>query len=777
MTRCGIVTTPGSPTARTVDQDVRQLTNSAMRTVVRSAGAALVVGNAGLAVALLDDGLVFSAQWWARWAYPLLSLVAAAMVLLRAGVLPGRRAAWNIVGIGLLCSAIGDVHYSLNRFGEQAGSTASLSDALWLAPYLAFYAGMGLLVRAGTRHFDASMWLDGIAVALAFSALSALALDVLLTDSRAQLVLLISYPLADLMFTALVVGIWAARGWEVNGFWAPLVCAGAINAVADTAYLFMIATGTFREEPPVSSLWSAAAMFVAIAAWRDVRDLAPTRLDGRRLLVVPVAVALMSLTVLLGDLVTPVRPLTQILAAAAVGAVVVRTALTFKEVALLADARRAARTDELTGLANRRAFHQHLAAALDPPDHPPQAAVLMIDLDRFKAVNDTLGHHVGDRLLTLVGQRFSGRVRAADVVARLGGDEFAVLLHGADLPAARRAAVALHNQLDEPFSIESAMLQVGGSIGVAACPDHADDVEGLLRCADAGMYASKARGGGVTVFDAVASQPDDLARIANGTPAHRLPDNLAGSFRLRFQPRLDLHSRRFTGMEALVRWHHPQRGLLTSEEFFPPAEQTALLPRLTDAVLREALARSRACSELGRRLTVAVSVPGTSLQEPAFADRVAALLAEFRLPPSSLVIQIAERGTPLAGPGSREALHALRATGVRLGLDDFGSCPSPSTRLLDLPVDEIKLDPPLVTDLDTDPRAAIIVTSAAALAHRLGMAVVADGIETAAVLDAVLASGCDYGQGRRIARPLTFVELESWLDGTASRAVAGRDRP
>ena len=362
------------------------------------------------------------------------------------------------MGIGLLCSAIGDVHYSLSRFGEQAGSTASLSDALWLAPYLAFYAGMGLLVRAGTRHFHASMWLDGIAVALAFAALSALALDVLLTDSRAQFVLLLSYPLADLMFTALVVGIWAARGWELNGFWAPLACAGVTNAVADTANLFMIATGTFREESPVNSLWSAAALFVAIAAWRDVRDLAPTRLDGGRLLVVPVAVALMSLTVLLGDLVTPVRPPTQILAAAAIGAVVVRTALTFKEVALLADARRAARTDELTGLANRRAFHQHLAAALDPPGHPPRAAVLMIDLDRFKAVNDTLGHHVGDRLLTLVGQRFSGRVRAADVVARLGGDEFAVLLHGADLPAARRAAVALHHQLDEPFSIESATL-------------------------------------------------------------------------------------------------------------------------------------------------------------------------------------------------------------------------------------------------------------------------------------------------------------------------------
>ena len=775
MTRCGIVITPGSPTARTVDREVRQLTNSAMRTVVRGSGAVLVAGNAGLAVALLDDGLVFSAQGWARWAYPVLSLVAAGMVLLRAGLVPRRRAAWGIVGIGLLCSAIGDVHYSLTGFGEQAGTTASLSDALWLAPYLAFYAGMGLLVRAGTRHFHASVWLDGIAVALAFAALSALALDVLLTDSRAPFVLLLSYPLADLVFTALVVGIWAARGWELNGFWAPLACAGVTNAVADTANLLMIATGTFREESPVTSLWSAAALFVVIAAWRDVRDLAPTRLDGGRLLVVPVVVALLSLTVLLGDLVTPVLPLTKIMAAAAIGAVVVRTALTFKEVALLADARRAARTDELTGLANRRAFHQHLAAALDPPDHPPRAAVLMIDLDRFKSVNDTLGHHVGDRLLTLVGQRFSGRVRAADVVARLGGDEFAVLLHDADLPAARRAAFALHHQLDEPFSIESATLQVGGSIGIAACPDHADDVEGLLRCADAGMYASKARGGGVTVFDAVAPQPD-LARTANGTGAYRLPGNLAGSFRLRFQPRLDLRSRRFTGMEALVRWHHSQRGLLTSEEFFPPAEHAALLPRLTDVVLREALARSRACSELGRRLTVAVSVPGTGLHEPAFADRVAALLAEFRLPPSSLVIQIAERGTPLAERGCREALHALRATGVRLGLDDFGSGSSPLTRLHDLPVDEIKLDPPLVTDLDTDRRAAIIVTSATALAHGLGMSVVADGIETAAVLDAVLASGCDYGQGRRIARPLTFAELESWLDGTASRAVAGRDR-
>jgi diguanylate cyclase (GGDEF)-like protein len=244
-----------------------------------------------------------------------------------------------------------------------------------------------------------------------------------------------------------------------------------------------------------------ATLLLAVAAWRDVRDLVPTRLDGGRLLVVPFAVAFMSLAALLGDLVAPVQPLTQVLAAAAVATVVIRTALTFKEVALLADARRAARTDELTGLANRRAFRQHLTAALDPADPPPRAAVLMIDLDRFKAVNDTLGHHVGDRLLTLVGQRFTGRVRAADVVARLGGDEFAVLLHGADLAAARRAAVALLHQLDQPFSIESSTLQVGGSIGVAAYPDHADDADGLLRCADAGMYAAKARGGGVTVFD------------------------------------------------------------------------------------------------------------------------------------------------------------------------------------------------------------------------------------------------------------------------------------
>ena len=258
-----------------------------------------------------------------------------------------------------------------------------------------------------------------------------------------------------------------------------------------------------------------------------------------------------------------------------------------------------------------------------------------------------------------MGRGFSGRVRAATSWRVWAATSSRCCCHDADLPAARRAAVALHHQLDEPFSIESATLRVGGSIGVAACPEHADDVEGLLRCADAGMYASKARGGGVTVFDAVVPQPDNLAHIANGTPAHRLPGNLAGSFRLRFQPRLDLRSRRFTGMEALVRWHHRQRGLLTSEEFFSPTEQAALLPRLTDVVLREALARSRACSELGRRLTVAVSVPGASLQEPAFADRVTALLAEFRLPPSSLVVQIAERGTPLAGPGSRETLRAL----------------------------------------------------------------------------------------------------------------------
>jgi hypothetical protein len=217
-----------------------------LRRVTHAVGAAGVGATAALIVALLGGGLGFSAQWWARWVFPVLGLGAAVMVLLRACLVARRWPAWMIVGFGLLCSASGDVLYSLTGFGEPAGPAPTPSDALWLGSYLAFYLGTGLLVRAGARHFHASMWLDGLGVTLGFAALSSLALDVLLVGAGrpADFALLLSYPLLDLAFTALVVGIWAVRGWPMDGPWAPLAGAGAATTVADTGYLFLVTAGT-----------------------------------------------------------------------------------------------------------------------------------------------------------------------------------------------------------------------------------------------------------------------------------------------------------------------------------------------------------------------------------------------------------------------------------------------------------------------------------------------------------------------------------------------------
>ena len=294
-----------------------------------------------------------------------------------------------------------------------------------------YFVGLLLLVRAGTREFHPSMWLDGFVAGLGVAALGVLAFGPLTdnADPGWLLLTLLAYPAADLLLVSLVVGVLAARGWQWTGPWLLLALGCTANAVADTGVLVLAAAGGEPYKPVVDAMWSAAYLLMAAAAWRDRGVDQPVRLTGARVLAVPVLVTVASLLVLLGDAVGRVPLAAQLLAAAAISGVLVRTALTFREVAALAETRRAARTDDLTGLSNRRDFYRRVTAATSASDHP--CAVLLIDLDRFKEVNDSLGHQVGDQLLVQVGRRLSDQVRPSGTVGRLGGDEFAVLLQGA----------------------------------------------------------------------------------------------------------------------------------------------------------------------------------------------------------------------------------------------------------------------------------------------------------------------------------------------------------
>ncbi len=749
-------------------------------------GVLLFLAEAAFLASLLLDGLVMPVAWWDRWWPPALHLAAAGLVLLRAMVGRRRRRPWAVVGAGLLCSAAGDLYYSVVLFGRADALFPSVADGMWLASYSAYYVGLVLLVRDGCRQFHSSMWLDGVVAGFGVAAIGALAFGPIAAGAQpgAPLVLLIAYPAGDLLMVSLFVGVVAAGGWRLTGPWALLAMGCVVAAAADTGFLLLAATGHYTDGSIVDAMWPAAYLLLAAAAWQDRFDVEPVRLEGGRVLVVPVLVTLASLLVLLGDAVAAVPLVAQLLAAGGITAVLVRTALTFREVASLAETRRAARTDDLTGLSNRRDFYLRVNAATTnhSATGPTRSVVLLIDLDRFKAVNDSLGHHVGDELLVLVGRELSELVRDTDTVARLGGDEFAVLLEDAGLDEADRMAEQMRERLCEPFVVGPSTLHISGSIGIAAHPDHAEDVQGLLRCADTAMYAAKAAGG-VQIYDP-ASRPNgrrDLQtvhelRAVIDTMACRAPAGPGGELLLRYQPKLDLRTGRVTDFEVLVRWRHPRCGTLPPDEFLPLVEQAGLMPSLTDVVLRQALEQCSAWRRAGRELTVAVNISPTCLSEGEFSARIAAVLNECGLPPSALVMEITESAVMTDRERCFDMLNAVHAIGVRISIDDFGTGYSSLAYLQDLPVDELKLDRRFIARMVGDPRTAAIVRSTIGLAHSLGVPLVAEGVQTLPTLHALAAAGCDYGQGYLIAEPLPADDVAGWLDRKAwlAEPVPGR---
>ena len=418
--------------------------------------------------------------------------------------------------------------------------------------------------------------------------------------------------------------------------------------------------------------------------------------------------------------------------------------------------------DELTGLPNRRHLYERLAEQMDAPGVADGFALLLLDLNRFKEVNDVLGHHSGDHLLCQVAERFAREVRDEDLLVRLGGDEFAVMVSGrtgpeAGLELARRLNVALNRE----FLLSGVPVHVEASIGIARYPQDGRDATALLRCADAAMYAAKALSSELELFDGERDDhsPTRLKRLGELRQALDREELV-----LHYQPKLRLGTGRIVGLEALVRWMHPEQGLLPPGEFVPLAEQTGLIKPLTSFVLRSALHQLAAWRQAGHELSIAVNVSERSLLDPEFPTEVAELLEATGVPPARLELEITE-GTIMADPERAAAvLRRLDGLGVALSLDDFGTGYSSLSRLRELPISEIKIDRSFAARIETDERDVAIMRSTIELGHNLGCSVVAEGLETAAALDRVAALGCDTGQGFHIARPLDAQAITSWLD-------------
>ena len=424
----------------------------------------------------------------------------------------------------------------------------------------------------------------------------------------------------------------------------------------------------------------------------------------------------------------------------------------------VADNEHQATHDSLTHLPNRLMF-QRVTDAMLRSARP--LAVLLLDLDRFKDVNDTLGHAAGDQLLTDVGSRLRAAIPEALCIARLGGDEFVVLLTDADAPAATRAAEAAREALLHPLQVNSIEVSVDASIGIALAPAHGTTCDDLVRHADVAMYASKASRGAVTVYDDSIdhNDPSRLGLVAE------LRDAIAGGeLKLYFQPKVTLtESAAKLSVEALARWPHPVRGFVPPDEFIAIAEQTGLIAPLTEWVVRTALAQCRTWLDDGLDVNVSVNVSARMLRDATLPDQLAAALEAARVPASRLTLEITETAIMDDVEHTVDILWQLRRAGVRLSIDDLGVGQSSLAYLKRLPVQEVKIDKSFVLNMVDDPADDAIVCAVIGLGHRLGMSIVAEGVETELIRDRLAEIGCDVAQGYWYSRPAPAADVTAWF--------------
>lgn len=680
----------------------------------------------------------------------------AAVAVCVGAVLRTRWSQWQILlgGAAVAVYTAGDLSYLLALDGEESLAAVSLADAA----YFVFYPLMLGALAMTLRKLKGVAWpvlLDSLVGALAAASLMTLILAPVLRSGAAggtpfEVVVAVVYPLLDLLLITAVGGLLTSRGLDLGPRW-PLLIAGLILfSAADVAYALGM------QDYAVGSIidvgWIVGV--VGIALWIDgvARAGTASRHHDRAL---PALTTLMASTtaavaVLIIGCQVPIPLLAQILAALTL--LLTAAPLVFRNRML----RILATTDELTGLPNRRGLVADLPRRVGGDR---VGALLFMDLDRFKDVNDALGHDVGDALLVQVSERFARQVDAGALFARLGGDEFALFLDGATREEALTAARRLEAALDQPIQVGTASLKVSVSIGIALTPDNGTDVTLLMRKADIAMFRAKSDRSGHHVY----SSMDDDGGARKLRTLQELRVALAeAQFEVHYQPKVRLTDDAVSSVEALIRWNHPLLGQLPPASFLPLAEEAGLMPAISALVLEEAVAQVDRWRTEGLVISVAVNLSGSCIQE-GLPRQIRLLLEERDIPPECLVLEITEDMLMRNPADAARILARLRAKGIQISIDDFGTGYSSLAYLRDLPADELKLDRSFITAMRTDRRAHGLVGSIVDLAHSLDLRVVAEGVDNEATRAELRALGCDLAQGFHFARPLPAADVAPWI--------------
>ena len=692
-----------------------------------------------------------------------------------------RTVALFVVVVGAAVAA----HPLLVRASSATVEPAWLVALAVLPTGLAVYSALVRWNLTRTHSSDPGDLLNGLSAVLAGQALLGLLVShfgsaVDLPWWQLQPVLAASAAAITLTGTALSTAMMVG-GRDRTAWLFVLGCAAALVGGACLA----VGEGTGDLVPGTGAAWAVAAACVAVAAAQRTEVAAPRALDAASATVGAYGVLLLAVGVLVVGGLLPgsagVDPWVSATAALSIAGAATRLLLNLSEVAQLAVSREEAVTDELTGLANRRGVLQRIDALVAEGG---AFSLALIDLDRFKEVNDGLGHAAGDALLVEVGRRLrsvpgpSGATTGPSsllppLVGRLGGDEFAVV---SPLPAEAVAdadveawGVRLTEVLEPAYALGSAVVHVGCSAGVTVHhPAHWDGRDGadLLRSADAAMYDAKRSGGGSAVYD--------RARHAVARPGLRTAEELRAAMVrdelvLHHQPQLDVATGEVVGVEALLRWQHPERGLLGPGEFLPAAEGHGLMGPLTAHVLAQAARQAALWRAEGLDLRMSVNVSATNLADRALPQQLAELLLEHGLPASCLVLEITESVLVRDDDRTVAVLAELADLGVEMSIDDFGTGWSSLAQLHRLRFTELKLDRSFIVDLLSDERAVAITASTIDLAHALGLRVVAEGVEDEATLRRLADLRCDVSQGWLHARAMPADELVTWVARHAGR--------